>query len=150
MSSMFSGSSKLEYINLKHTIEKDSLDVKNIFDNIYDNIVLCLNKNSKKILEEMINKDCNTLNCSYLCYDIYNNNIFLYRSEYNEIYYENCFNKNLRNNEIFKYCQCNGENCPPCSEISFIKDNYYEKAEEINLNNNKKCYKHVFNVFWFF
>ena len=64
MDSMFSGCSQLKYINLKNFIAKNYLTVENIFFNIPENIVACLNENNHKILEAFINRSCYTLDCS--------------------------------------------------------------------------------------
>ena len=108
---MFSGCSKLEYINLKNFVENSSLSIIDIFENVPDNIVACLNESSSKILGAIKNKSCYTLDCSDnwkinqkklvnktgMCFDDSNIGI-LYNYEYQGIYYENCINGNLTNN----------------------------------------------------
>ena len=111
---MFTECTKLEYINLNNFKENISLDVTNIFNGVPDNIVVCLNENSNKIKQEIINKACYTLDCSDdwkinkkklvnktdLCFDYYNNSI-LYKYEYHGLYYEDCMNGNLTNKFIY-------------------------------------------------
>ena len=156
MISMFNGCSNLEYINLKNFIENNSLTVSNIFDNVPDNIVLCLNENSVKILGKIIDKNCYTLDCSNnwkinqkkiinkrdICFDNFNNNI-LYKCEYHGKYYEYYKNDNFMNNSTIKYCQCEINKCSTCSNIPFLHLEYdlYEVDDNDNLNGYRKCYK---------
>ena len=62
---IFGGCSKLEYINLKNFQENNSLDASYIFDSVPENIVACLNELSDKILTELKNKICYTIDCSF-------------------------------------------------------------------------------------
>ena len=65
MNSMFDGCTKLEYINLKNF--KDSkfvINLENIFNQVPDNIVICINKNNTKILEQIEQKKCYNIDCS--------------------------------------------------------------------------------------
>ena len=64
MGYMFSFCSQLEYINLKNFIENTSLAVAGIFNNIPDNVAVCLNEESSKLLGEITNKNCYTIDCS--------------------------------------------------------------------------------------
>ena len=64
MDYMFYLCSKLSYLNLKNFIENDSLEIEGIFYGVSDNIVICLNKNSKKILPEVSNLGYN-IDCSF-------------------------------------------------------------------------------------
>ena len=138
MPSMFDGCSQLEYLNLKNFIENITLDIENIFTNVPDNVVVCLNENSNKILNEIKTKNCYSLNCSDswktkqkkivnkpdVCLDISHNTIF-YNYEYNGLYYENCSNGILynqcykdpkgyyldMNESIYKKCYYSCEKC---------------------------------------
>ena len=115
MNNMFSGCSKLEYFNLNNFIENNSLTVTNIFNNVPDNIVLCLNGNSAQILGQITDKNSYTLDCSDdwkiyqknianktdICFDNFNIGI-VYRCEYHGLYYEYCKNENLINNSPIK------------------------------------------------
>ena len=109
MYNIFRECKNLEYINLKNFIEKESLSLSSLFQEVPDNIVVCLNENSNKILSELKNKGCYTIDCSDewktkqkkivnktdICYDNNNNNI-LFKYEYKGKYYEDCINnKNL-------------------------------------------------------
>ena len=161
MNHMFYRCIKLEYINLKNFIEKDSLNVTNIFKNVPDNIVACLNENSNKIKKEITNNTCYTLDCSDnwkinqkkivnktdVCYDIFNNGI-LYKYEYQGLYYENCINGNITNNLTINYCHCDNQKCLYCSKKSLIHDlcidcnnDYYEKEDDDNTFGYKKCHR---------
>jgi len=161
MKCMFSDCSKLEYINLKNFIEKNTLTFENIFYNIPNNIVACLNENSHKISVALINRSCYTLDCSDywkinqkklvnktdICFDISNNNIS-YNYEYQGIYYENCINGNLTNNKTINYCKCDIEKCLYCPNMSLIDDlcvdcnnGYYEIENDNDTYGYKKCYK---------
>ena len=62
---MFNGCSKLEYINLKKFKENNNLNVTNIFNNVPDNIVACLDGDSTKIKQEILKK----INCHLDCSD---------------------------------------------------------------------------------
>ena len=58
MNSMFDGCTKLEYINLKNFNDSRlNINLKNIFNQVPDNIVICINKNNTKILEQLEQKN---------------------------------------------------------------------------------------------
>ena len=158
---MFNDCLNLGYINLKNFIEHDPLRVINIFLNVPDNIVVCLNGNSIKILEQMQSKNGYILNCEIkpvfrtdICFD-YSNNGILYKYEYEGKYHEKLTDENLISNSPIKYCKCANENekCLYCSNKNLINNNiciecnhindYYEKEKENdnNSNENKECYK---------
>ena len=151
MENMFTYSAKLEYINLKNFEEHSPLYVNNIFKGLPENIVVCLNDNSIKILEALMGINCYTIDCTKnwelnqkkivnktdICFNNYNNNI-LYKYKYNGLYYEHCINGSVINNSTIKYCQCETEKCNSCSNIS---DNIYEIENNNYLNGYRKCYK---------
>ena len=158
---MFSGCSELEYINLKNFVENSSLSIINIFENVPDNIVACLNESSSKILGAIKNKSCYTLDCSDnwkinqkklvnktgMCFDDSNIGI-IYNYEYQGLYYENCISGKVTNNKIINYCKYENEKCLFCPNISLIEDlciecnhGYYEKENDNNTFGYKKCYK---------
>ena len=155
MENMFSGC-PLEYIHLKNFIENDSLDTLDIFKSVPENVVVCLNENSNKVKQSLMNKLCPSFDClddwkknqkkkvtiTNICYDIFNKSI-LYKCEYQGLYYENSINGKLINNSTISYCICKNKQCSSCSNLSFIDLKYkiYEKEDEINLNGDKKCYK---------
>ena len=65
MNSMFDGCTKLEYINLKNFNDsKLGNHLENIFNQVPDNIVICINKNNTKILEQIEQKKCYNIDCS--------------------------------------------------------------------------------------
>ena len=65
MSSLFEDCRSLEYINLLNFKEKSDLTVTDIFKNIKENFVICINEeNNTKIKSEIPNKVCGTIDCS--------------------------------------------------------------------------------------
>ena len=84
-----------------------------IFDYVPDNVIVCLNEKSNKILKKLENKLCYTLDCSDdwktkqkkivnktgICLDNDNKDL-LFKYEYKGRYYENCLNCNLINTLI--------------------------------------------------
>ena len=66
MQNMFSGCSKLAYINLKNYLQNNLVDSysSNIFYNVPDNIVVCLNENNDLMKQQILQKNCYTLDCS--------------------------------------------------------------------------------------
>ena len=131
MHEMFYSCSKLEYINLKNFTEHDSLILTDIFTDIPDNVVVCLNENIPEISQELKAKNCYTIDCldnwdidkiklvneANICFNIFNNSI-LYKYKYQGLYFENCINGNLTNIQTINYCQCEKEKCHSCSDIS--------------------------------
>ena len=116
MDYMFDGCSQLKYVNLKNIREDRLGDVTNIFNNVPDNIVACLNENSVMIKQEISQKINYRLDCSDdweikqihktdICFD-YSNIGILYKYEYQGKYYEDYINKILKNNTPIKYCKC--------------------------------------------
>ena len=156
MNNMFSGCSKLEYINLNNFIGNNSLLLDDILNNAPINLVLCLSGSGAQILENLMDKNYYTLDCSVnwkinqkkiinktdICFDNFNRGI-LYKFVYHGLYYENFINGNLTNNSTIKYCQCDINNCSSCSNISFIDLEYdlYEVEDNDNQNGYRKCYK---------
>ena len=131
------------------------------FLQVSENIVICLNKNSSKILSTIKNIKCYTIDCSDnweieqkrivnkndICIDNSNNNI-LYKYEYKGKYYEECINGNLINNSTINSCKCDEEKCLSCLNISLnerlclkCNDDYYEKENDTDNNGYIKCYK---------
>ena len=66
MESMFWGCSQLKFINLINFTEKSILHVFNIFYDVPDNVIVCLDINNIKILNELKKYANYTLNCSYV------------------------------------------------------------------------------------
>ena len=167
ISYMFFGCSALEYINLINFTENKLTACNDLFKNIPDNLVICINENNinNKILTELNKLNYYIIDCSNdwkskkikivnkkgLCYD--NNNIdILFKYEYNCKYYEHYINKNLTNNSTIKNCSCDLEKCLKCPKEPLkeslcveCNDNYYKKENDnfpyMNLYN--KCYKEI-------
>ena len=165
MNSMFRGCSGLTYINLKSFIENASLSYVEIFDSIPENIVVCLNNHSDKLLSEIFNIKCYTMDCSdnwrirqkkivykrNICQD-YSNNYISYYYEYNDIYYDTCINGTLLNNIPIKNCICNTEKCLSCPKIPLKEElcfecnsNYYKKENDnySYIEGYVKCYNNL-------
>ena len=159
---MFKDCYNLEYINLKNFIENSSSYLYGVFNDVPDNVVVCLNNNSKEIINQIKNKNCYTIDCSDnwiiykknkvnktgICFDI-NNEDILFKYEYNSKYYEDCIDRNLINhNDNIKICECNSSICLSCIKISLnenlcIKCNkgYYELENDNYIDGYVKCYK---------
>ena len=163
MNNSFSNCVNLGYIYLNNFIETQLLSAENIFNEIPDNVVICLNDNSDKILSEIIKKKCYTIDCSDsleikqkklvnktgICYNNLDYDI-IYNYEYNGKYYENCINGNLINNSTIKGCKCDEEECLSCLDISENKrlclkcNNGYYEIENDNYSIKDgyvNCYK---------
>jgi len=128
MESMFDGCQKLEYINLKNFIENESLSVTYIFDNVPNNVIVCINENSNKIKTQIEKKSNYIIDCS----DNYKG-ILISNSIINTIKFDikniNCYNISL-----------NEQLCLKCNE------DYYEIENDNYTNDNYtndyiKCYK---------
>ena len=117
------------------------------------NILVCLIESNEKISQKIKTKNCYTIDCldnwdidkiklvneANMCFNIFNNSI-LYKYKYQGLYFENCINGNVTNNQTINYCLCENEKCLSCSNISLL-DNLYEKENDDNLNGYRKCYK---------
>ena len=162
---MFLGCSNLEYINLKNFLITSSYGTENIFQDVPENVVICLDGNSDQLKQQIYNKkNCYTEDCSdnwkqnqkkqvneRVCFDT-SNNVIIYRYEYERKYYESCTNGVPINTLQISYCKCanNDEKCLHCSNEPIIDNNnciecnhnqgYYEKEDE-NNNEYKNCYK---------
>ena len=160
ISDMFSNCKNLEYINLYNfTGEKlydDSLYYENMFNNIPDNAVICIqeNNNNSKIVNQIKNKTCIKIDCSEnwrliqkkintknnLCID----DCYIdpeYKYEYNGKCYNNCSFAYILNYNISSYNIHKDElkNCLSCSNDNFnfglcieCNDNYYPKENDTN------------------
>ena len=66
MSYMFKDSTNLEYINLNNFDENKLVLYNDIFSNIKENVVICINENitNRKILPQITNIKCHMLDCS--------------------------------------------------------------------------------------
>ena len=158
MDFMFSGCSQLNYLNLKNFIENNSLTVTNIFSEVPDNIVISLNENNTKILNEIKNKNYYNIDCSDnynqikivnktgICWDD-NNNYILYKYEYKGIYYDDFNGGNLINNIQIKNCRCNYTMCASCPNLPLndtfcnkCNNGYYQIENDIYNDQYFKCY----------
>ena len=164
MSDMFNGCIILEYINLNNFDEKNLMDKEkyynNMFNNIPDNIIICINESNtkSKIFPQLKNIINYTIDCSdnleskqtiifsninkYIkSYDIFSQ----YQLEYNNSTNEFLFDDNNLTN---KYkCELNG--CLICANASFNKIqciecniNYYPKENDpSNIDDYLNCFK---------
>ena len=161
--SLFSGFSKLEYINLSNFRVIGSYLVSRFFQEVPDNIVVCINEtNNPNIFNQLKIKNCYTIDCSTdwkinqkrivnktdICWNNSNINI-LYKYEYRGLYYEDCINGDLINNVTIKKCKCDTQKCNECSNITLREDlciecnnnnGYYEVESDYYLY-GKQCYK---------
>ena len=66
MNETFSGCKNLKYINLKNfnDFELTDIGLKNIFSNVPNNIVICINENNSKILNQIKQIKCSNIDCS--------------------------------------------------------------------------------------
>ena len=106
---MFEGCANLEYINLKNFNETSLVEgiYNDMFGGVPDNVVICINEsnNQNKILPQIKNKTCYTIDCSNdwkskqkkiinntdECIDNCDNST-IYKYEYNGKCYDNCSN----------------------------------------------------------
>ena len=163
---MFSGCINLEYINLQNfndtKVNNNSDNYKNIFNNIPDNVVICINEEHANniILPQIINKKCKNIYCSNdwksnqkkiiyetgECIDSCEYNL-IYKYEYNGKCYQNCNHGLINNNS--NICKCELEKCLLCPPVALDKDlctkcniNYYPKENDpLNLGEYINCYK---------
>ena len=162
MDSMFSGCTNLKYINFKNFNENINLHANTIFENVPENLLVCLNNNSRIILEKLEEMSCYSLDCSDnweieqkklvningLCSDISGNDIS-FKYEYKGRYYKQCSNGNLINSDI-QSCQCDNEKCLTCPNEPLkenlcleCNNNYYpiENDNYTHIEGYVKCYK---------
>jgi len=163
MDSMFNGCSNLRYINLKNVIENDYLSVNSIFDEVPENVLVCLNNNSEKIKSKILEKSCYSSSCSDqweteqktivnkngICIDNSGNDIS-FNYEYKGKYYQDCSNGDLTINSEIQSCQCDTEKCLTCPNEPLVEDlciecnnSYYpiENDNYTHIEGYVKCYK---------
>ena len=137
MGYMFYNCKNLRYINLKNFIEKQGLIYTDIFSEIPNNIIVCINKTKAPNLYQLIEKkNCSNIYCyddwykkqkklikdTNKCIDNCNDNIN-YKYEYNGICYNNCsYGIFLDKNDLIEKCKCENEKCLLCSDIEPIKN----------------------------
>ena len=161
MHNMFDGCINLQYINLKDFSEEnlDKSFAYDIFKNVPDNIVICINTNNSLILSEINKTKCYAIDCSnnwllfqhkinnetgecmHNCYGKY---------EYNGEYLDNCTN-GYYIDQIYNINRCKCEldtKCLSCSPASLnlnlcikCNDNFYPMENDpINEGDYINCY----------
>ena len=94
MDRMFEDCIKLEYINLKNFLENEFLSIVNIFNNVPDNVIVCLNENSIRIKKEIVKKSNYIIDCSYNNKEILINNSIINSINFDTEYID-CYNISL-------------------------------------------------------
>ena len=158
---MFTNCIYLEYINLSNFDEDNLMNYNNIFYDLPENIVICINedKNKNKILPQITNKSCYVIDCSddwkLKQKRIINNtneciqscdNTIQYKYEYNLKCYENCPNGVLA--EEKNKCKYELDKCYTCPNVALKKelcaecnDGYYPKENgPLNFGEYINCY----------
>ena len=134
MISMFKKCLNLKYINLKNFVENELVFAYDMFANVSENVVICLNEGDK-ILNETKNK-CITIDCSddwklkqkkiindtNECIESCENSLH-YKYEYNGKCYKNCSSGYLydENNSIINKCKCENDNHLLCTQKAVNK-----------------------------
>ena len=159
--SMFNNSINLEYINMINFSENSFEDFNDIFINLPDNIVVCLNKEKvlTQIGSQISNKKCHIDDCT----DNWRLNQKKFVEESDECI-NNCSERNLYeyngrciskcqrgdfyyDNNITK-CKCELEKCYTCPTVAYNKgictkcnDNYYPMENDpLNIGEYFNCY----------
>ena len=164
MNSLFEGCLNLEYINMKNFVE-DSLRIySNMFTNIPENVVVCINHNNIKILSELNKTHCYNIDCSSnwklsqnkiindtgKCIDKCEKDLE-YKYEYNGKCYKSCINGLLD----YTKCKCELDKCQTCPDVSLsiglytkCNDNFYQ-MENDNANKGEyfNCYKDLYGYY---
>ena len=163
---IFEGCTNLEYLNLNNFDENQFNYYPSMFENIANNIVICINegKNKDKILPQIKQISCPTIDCSddwkskqkkiinetgeciNSCEDS-----SIYKYEYNGQCYNICTNgllyEKLNNNR----CKCELEKCLLCPPVPLSKklctkcnENYYQMENDpSNLGEYFNCYNEL-------
>ena len=139
-----------------------------MFDNVPDNVVICINedKTNNTIFPQIKDKKCYNIDCknnwksgqkkiiqgSNICIDNCQNNE-QYKYEYNGKCYETCSNGYILDdsNENTYKCKCELEKCLTCPQealnnklCSKCNDNYYEMENDTsNIGEYINCYKEI-------
>ena len=165
MMNMFDGCIKLEYINMKNFNENTLYYLENMFDSLPVNVVVCINENNSKILNELKTLENYTIDCSDNwkikqetlesesdeCIDNYNkvttqNEYYEDKTTYEKITYENIINDN--NNSTNITCS-EPEKCLSCPSDPLFNNfcikcniNFYPKENDSsNIGEYINCYK---------
>ena len=166
---MFSDCINLEYINIKNFNNNSLTIYHNFFDNLPENVIICINKeNMKNVLNQLENKTCYSIDCSNTwrkkqkklidktnsCVDSCSNEI-QYKYEYNGKCYENCINTiNNENIDICNYYFDDTDNlfkecystCKTCKMGGTITNNNCDECKNGYIlldepNNKNNCFK---------
>ena len=145
MPTLFNSCTNLEYINIYNFNEYELNDITGMFNNVPENIVICLNENTtcKYILPKIRKKKCYIIDCSNdwkskqkkiinnnnKCSDFCNQDA---PYEYNGKCYENCLNGVLYDDSynISNKCKCEIDKCLTCPIVAL----YYNLCEKCNIN----------------
>ena len=161
---MFYGCINLEYINMKNFNDINLEKYQNIFNDVPENIVICINESitNNKILPQIKNKACHIIECSNDWNSrqkkiIHNNGSCVnsceddlqYKYEYNSKCYENCTNGYFIDNKNNTKCKCELEKCLTCPPVALNKNlctecntGYYQKENDSsNIGKYINCYK---------
>ena len=165
MNYMFYSCINLEYININNFNERKFLANIDMFLNILENVVICINENitKEKIFPQIESKHCYTIDCSNTWKEkqkkiINNTNECIescdksiqYKYEYNGKCYENCSNGYIydENNIILNKCKCELDKCLLCPNVALNKNlctqcniNYYPKENDpFSIGDYINCY----------
>ena len=165
MSFLFTGCLKLQYINLKNFLENMLIFYSNIFNNVPNNIVVCINESNNNIISQLANKICyvnyclddwqskqkKLINGKEECIDNCENHT-TNKYEYIGKCYIQCPYGNITddNNPSNKNCKCEMNKCLTCSKESLskglctqcnYKEGFYPKENDpLNTEKYTECY----------
>ena len=165
---LLNGCTNLEYINMlnfnESSLSSESNYYSNIFNNVPNNIVLCINKINipTKIYEQISAITCRREDCSddwklhqkkiiegtEQCFNnCPNKNPY----EYNGQCVSQCPNENYNDDNNITKCKCELEKCLTCPKVALINklctkcnDNYYQMENDpLNLGEYFNCYNEI-------
>ena len=154
----------LEYINLENFEETNLRNFDNIFNDVPENLVICINENktNERIFPQIKNKSCFTIDCSnnwklnqkFLTQenDKCINKCYLdleYKYEYNGKCLKNCSNGFFTDENNITKCKCGLEQCLSCPKIDLFNNfcikcnyNFYPiENDPLNVGKYINCYK---------
>ena len=165
MDYMFNGTIKLEYINIQNFDASTYQEYNNFFDNIPENVVVCIKNEIKndKLLNQLKSKKCFNIDCSDdwrlnqkkliigtdKCIESCSNdnqNMIEYKGK--------CYNNCLINddNKYLNICACKLEQCLLCQNEAATRkglctkcnyDYYPKENDSYNIGEYIKCYKKI-------
>ena len=160
MDGIFDNCLNLEYINIKNYDENNLNLSKNIFYNLPENLVICINEKNYKTIFELNKIKCYKIDCSDdweknlkkiknengTCIEGCKNNS-KYKYEYNSKCIENCVKGLYLNNEY--KCKCELDKCLSCPSEALMNNlctecniGYYTTENDIyNYDNHFDCYR---------